>query len=613
VSSQAEQELAIVQSVHKDFEQWRQQRRSLETRWILNNKFVQGHQFCEVDFRGEVVDTDVDYSWQQRQVYNHIAPIVETRLAKLGRVRPQMSVRPSSDDEKDIRTAKVASKMLASSCDRIKLDESITDATVQSEIMGSAFYKLSWDSTLGKKVGTVGNKTVTNGDVRIDVCSPFEIFVDNLYARSIEEVQSIIHAKSIHIEDIKLLWGKLPNKIVSTSVTNQLGLSQISSDSGDSNYCLVLERHTRPTVDKPNGELVIVAGDTLMYCGDLPYRIGREGEVDLPFVEQRAISIPDSFYGISVVERCIPIQRAYNAVKNRKHEFINRLASGVIAVEDGSVDIDNLEEHGLAPGKILSFRQGSVPPQILDAGRVPPEFNYEEDRLLSEFITVSGVSEIMRNSSLPTSVSSGVAISLLIEQDDTRLSLTAQSIRNAIRKLAQMVIRMYKQYASVVRLERIIGDNGEVELMSFNSSDLTSDDVVFDTENELSKTPASKQQMLFELLRTGLLQDENGRINDSTRYKLLDALGYGGWERSKSLDGLHIKRAEAENLEILNKKLQVEEIDYHTLHIETHTAYLLSGDNLESKKKNLLLEHIKEHRRVLDLEKQLQLQTQPSN
>ena len=44
-----------------------------------------------------------------------------------------------------------------------------------------------------------------------------------------------------------------------------------------------------------------------------------------------------------MVERAIPVQRAYNAVKNRKHEFLNRIAMGVLTVEDGSVDTDNLE------------------------------------------------------------------------------------------------------------------------------------------------------------------------------------------------------------------------------------------------------------------------------
>lgn len=65
-----------------------------------------------------------------------------------------------------------------------------------------------------------------------------------------------------------------------------------------------------------------------------------------------------------LVDMLIPCQQSYNALKGRYAEYINRLSVGVIAVEDGSVDTDALAEDGLAPGKILVYRQGSVPPTI---------------------------------------------------------------------------------------------------------------------------------------------------------------------------------------------------------------------------------------------------------
>ena len=60
----------------------------------------------------------------------------------------------------------------------------------------------------------------------------------------------------------------------------------------------------------------------------------------------------------------IPCQRSYNALKGRYAEYINRLSTGVIVVEDGSADIDELVEDGIASGKVIVYRQGSVPPTI---------------------------------------------------------------------------------------------------------------------------------------------------------------------------------------------------------------------------------------------------------
>jgi len=606
----------IVKDVQLDFEKRRMDRRYMESKWRLNINFWLGNQHSQIGIRGDIEDTDNDYYWQERETYNHIAPIIETRLAKLGRVRPKMSVRPSSGDEEDIRAAVVSSKILECVYQKINFDEIVAKATAWSEVTGSSFYKISWDSNMGKRVGDKINSELFEGDVRIDSCSPFEIFPDTLAVDTIADCNSIIHAKAMHIDDIEEIWGKRIEKckntildldVVRFVVQNNHGLS-MEREKVQEDYCIVVERYTRPNKHLPNGELVIVSGDVLLYHGDLPYFIGSDGKLELPFVKQNALFVPGSFFGLSVIERAIPIQRAYNAVKNRKHEFLNRLAVGVLAVEDGSVDIDNLTEEGLAPGKILAYRQGGSIPRMLDSGRLPPEFNSEEDRLRNEFITISGVSEIVRNSDIPGQVSSGVAIQLLLEQDDTRLSLTAQSIKQAIRQLAQFVLRMYRQFAVAGRLDRIVGDDNEVELLSWKSSDLNSDDVVFDTVNELSNTPAAKQNMLFELLKNGLLFDQEGKLSDTMRHKMLDALGYGGWENSQSLDTLHIKRATLENTNALKQKLEVEEIDRHDLHIDIHTAHLLGGALRKSKDflqiKKILIEHIKEHKKFAKLEKQ---------
>lgn len=78
---------------------------------------------------------------------------------------------------------------------------------------------------------------------------------------------------------------------------------------------------------------------------------------------------PDYFDNIiyednGLVDRLIPCQQSYNALKGRYAEYVNGLSTGSIVVEDGSIDIDSLAEDGLAPGKIIVYRQGSLPPTI---------------------------------------------------------------------------------------------------------------------------------------------------------------------------------------------------------------------------------------------------------
>ena len=71
-------------------------------------------------------------------------------------------------------------------------------------------------------------------------------------------------------------------------------------------------------------------------------------------------------------------------MKNKKLELL--LNPKVLVVEDGSVDIDSLEDNGLAPGKILVYRNGSTPPNNLSlepSERFLNCFDKEQDEILS--------------------------------------------------------------------------------------------------------------------------------------------------------------------------------------------------------------------------------------
>ena len=605
----------IAADVKRDYIERAEARRPFETQWRLNMNFYMGNQYCTAVVTGEIADVERDYYWQEREVFNHISSLVETRQAKLNTVRPSLTVRPFSSDDNDVKTAKSATKILAAACDRLDMDGLLTQGTMWSEICGTAFYYVGWDSCGGLEI----EKGVHEGDVCVSVVSPFEIYPDNICAQNISDCRSIIRARAVDVDEIKRIYGKA----VEPETSDVIGISSVAVGGGlvtdstinklsvrsASRSAVLIERYTMPSLDKPDGELAVVANGVLLYYGGLPYINGVDGKRAIPFIKQVSIVNAGCFFGTSIVERSIPVQRAYNAVKNRKHEFMNRLSMGVMAVEDGSVDIDNLEQEGISPGKILVYRQGATPPRMVEMGSVPGSFDAEENRLLNEFTQISGVSEVMRSSEAISSNMSGVALQLLIEQDDTRLSLSAEYIRLAARELARHMLRLYKQFGTDARLSRIVGQNGQVELMRWSASDISSDDVVFSSDNELLSTPAMRQNMMFELYKLGLLFDENGKMSDSAKHRFMDALGYGGWDGDIDLSGVHINRAETENGK---DSYKINEFDDHKLHIDAHIKYLLT-ECPAGKKAEKLKAHIKEHKMMAALTAQAEnaVQAQP--
>ena len=84
----------------------------------------------------------------------------------------------------------------------------------------------------------------------------------------------------------------------------------------------------------------------------------------LPIIKTIAKDLDESLiYGENgLVALLVPYQRAYNVIKNREMEYINRQSMGVFYVEDGSVDTDDLCGEGISGGKVIVYRQGSNAP-----------------------------------------------------------------------------------------------------------------------------------------------------------------------------------------------------------------------------------------------------------
>lgn len=593
---------ALVAEVNADFAARRQARRMLERGWELNMNFVSGNQFCDIGPAGELEEEAAAFYWQSRRCFNHIAPTLDTRLARLAKVRPSLEVRAFSDADDDMKTARLCTGILKSVKNRIDLDGVISHATLWSETCGTSFYKIVWNHEDGKIIGTdAAGHPVREGDVNVVALSPFEVYPDSLTAENMQEVNSLIHAKAVPTSYIRDKFGvEVAGSEISDFVFapySSAGGWKRPADGQDrpvlEDAVILIERYTRPDGAHPKGRLEIVAADRLLYEGDLPYENGDRGERVLPFVRQTCIALPGAFFGTSVVDRMIPLQRAYNAVRNRKHEFLNRLSTGVMAVEDGSVDAEELAQDGLYPGKVIVYRRGSEKPGFLDCGSIPSEFEKEEEQLANEFVLVSGMSEISRNSASPANVTSATGLQLLLDQDTNRMQLSAESVGRAVREAGKQILHLYKQFAGARRILRMTGTGGDTELFAFSQSDISADDVQFEPGYE--RTAEQKKEDILSLLSLGLLQDAEGKLTDDTRNRVLEAIGFGSFENARDISHLHLKKAERENLLLAQQDVEADAYDDHALHRAEHVRALLSGAEKDEAVRARILRHLASH------------------
>ncbi len=601
ISTDRQEELRIkklVADIERDFTERQKARLPFERQWEINMNFLSGNQYCGVNSRGEIIDESKTYFWQNRGVFNHIAPIIESRLARFSRVTPTVSVRPSTDDDKDVSAADSAEKLIAEAFKNSDIENVARKVCSWAETCGTGFYKVVWNNSGGELIGEVDGQKVFEGQAQILPVSPFEIFPDSLYNESINDCDSIIHARAMTIKDIKEKYGVILkgqdvgvyNLSIATGV-NSNGVKGCISDA-----VVVIERYVRPCSEYPNGRLDTVAGGKLLYSGELPYINGEHGTRAFPFVKQESLTKSGCFFGVSIIERLIPVQRAFNAVKNRKHEFLNRLSMGVMTVEDGSIDVDDLAEDGLSPGKVLVYRQGSKAPEIMADMSMPSDFNEEEDKLINEFVIVSGVSDVSSSAS-NARLSSGSALEILVEQDNSRLVSTAEIIRRAFLEIARQTIRLYVQFMAGVRAIKYTDSENKVKVLYAGRENFNSDEVYLESENELLYSNSQKKDMIFRLFNSGLLTDDEGRLRPATKEKVLSLLGYKDLDYQKGLSRLQEERALKENEIIKIKDKEIEVIDDDEIHIDEHTRYVLSEyQSLNEEQKQRFFAHIGAHK-----------------
>ena len=615
---QSDEVRELVGEIKNAFERRKEERRPFELQWRLNQNFLRGNQYCDVvEETGEISDYPTTYDHEMRSVYNQLAPIAETRLSKLARVQPGLTVRPVTSDTDDVTTAKVSTRLLSGVYATANMKQKGFEANTWAEYTGGVFFKTVWNPYAGRIVGYRENKPVYEGDVSVTVIPYYEMFPDSSYHVDIDSCDNLIHAKVYSVGEIKLRWGlDVAGRELNVFSMDASGMSvggvgynpsmmqvvdQIMDDSE-----LVLEYFEKPNKYFPEGRHVIIIGDTCVHLGVLPYKCGEYYRRGYPFVHQRCLFQPGILWGSSVVERCIPLQRDYNALKNRINEYSARMVIGNMVLEEGSLVDEDVLDTGLPPGTPIMYRQGHAPPQWMQVQEIPMTLINQVQAIEEQFVTISGVSEMARTSQTPAAISSGTALEILKEQDDTRLALTAENIRNAYACMGQQWLRIMKQFATVPRISRVVGnDAGDVMSLIWTSSDITSDDVIVDTDNEMTNTPAQRKQLAMELMNAGMFIDpDSGKMTRETRAKLMELFQLGNWEAAIDIDEQHTVRAQRENLQLeRSTKPEVMQLDDHGLHIAEHIKYALSAEyrKLSGAKPelgNALLSHIEEHKAI---------------
>lgn len=623
----------IINKVMEDLQKRKTERQILEQQWTLNANFLSGNQYCEINtYRGDIEQVPPVYDWLERETFNQIAPLIETRKANLMKLGSVMKVKPATNELSDYDKAETSTSILQYTQKVTDFESKKNTAIDWLELCGNCFWISWWDKDKGEQIavetivetdknGEEHKKEIAyhQGDLDYGLLTPYEVYPESVFKQGVENQRSIILEQVKTVEDIYDLYGlELDGNTVETFELTPLGsgggfgyentVVTLGHRSVD-NALKVVTYMEKPSKHAPNGKMIIIVGDdNLVYYGDLPYK-------NIPIVQSVCIEVAGQFFGKSVIERLIPYQREYNSCINRIHEYIKRISIGSYIAEEGSIDIDEYEMNGLAPGELLTYKSGFNQPTPMQNGQLPSELMQERYNLKNDMEYVAGVSQLMVNGRAPSGVTSGKALDTLVDIDNTRLSLTGENIRTSWIKLSKLWLEIYKKYATTRRIVNYVGTNNIAKAISWNAEDINSYDVEFVTENELLMSEDMQKQRFMEAFNMGLYTDAEGRIPERVKQKALEYMKVGNYTEMLNLNTLQVQYAQREN-EFFEQGVipQISDIDEHEIHIEEHTRYVLQMDfqMLKLRKPDYaqaLEEHLRQHKQIVEQEEIKKMQS----
>lgn len=570
----------ILRMLQDELSRRKEERRPLELQWILNANFQSGHQYCDINpHNSEIYETEEGTA---RGSYNRIAPLIESRIANLKQLKYTMAVRPQTDDIDDEEKARISTKLLRSFIASSDFETKRNMLLEWCELCGSAFILSWWDKNGGKCVGEENGEPIYEGELCYGLLTPYEVYPESVYKQDMEDQRTLLIEQVLTANELYEAYGvRMQGDTVDT-----FALTPVESGGGygyalssafaltyrkAENSVRLLTWFERPGRDFPRGRLIIAANDVILHYGELCYDT-------IPVCAVKCKDVPGQFFGRSVITELIPLQRAYNGVKNKLHDHIRTLAANPLLVPEGSVsDIESLEDCGVTPGKVLEYNPERGTPSALHFPDISGEVRLECDNLVREMEYTAGVSQMTVVGNSPANVS-GRAIEKLQQIDATRISLTGDNLRSAIKRLAQIWLGIFKRCAVGSRIAESVGDGDIGGAFVWNASDINSYDVYFESENELKYGEQEQKEEFFTALKLGLFTDEHGNVPLSTKRRALQLMRLGCYSELLSAGEMQSKNARRENSLVFAGEIGEPDIyDDDVAHIEEHTKFALTN------------------------------------
>lgn len=548
---------------------------------------------------------------------NRILPTVQNRLARLMKNEPRWDVRPNSSDEDDKDGARLAEQIIVQLWDSLGVNKKRPQLLMWAQQAGSSYLKVCWDPTLGRKKvmpvdkqGEDGRVTriyelVAEGDIRVDVCSYFEIFPDP-NAKSWDENRSVLQVKIrplsyfkdhypergalVKEEDVwlnSLQYEARVNALNTVTGAGSLNAAQLKNSAIERLY------YEMPSQKHPMGRYVVTANGVLLHDGILPID-------EIPFIKFDDIVVAGKLNGEAIITHLRPLQDQINRGKTMRAAWMQRMLTGKWLAARGH----NLAREALndQSGEVVEFDPlpNASEPHAMEVPAIPSYAFEEENTLKTDMDDTAGINEASRGQ-MPSAQIPAIGMQLLVEQDDTRIGVETEGHEHSYADLGRILLKFVAKYYETPRLLKISGSDLAYTVRDFKGADIRDNfDVIVKRGSMAPGSKTLKRQEIMNLHQAGYFGNpQDPLVLQNTLNMLEFGDEYQAWKK-QSLRMKQIQRG-IDMIEKESMKPPVSEFDDHALWLQEMDNYRLSDKflNLRPDQQQTVLELMHEHADLL--------------
>jgi len=592
-------------------DEWAEARMQYEPEWYLNLAYYIGQQWAVWDRASRSVIEPKAPSYRVRFTANRILPTHRTLMGKLNRGAHIGQAVPIQQTETAFSDARIAERVLRALHESLGITEVNFEFYCWLLTTGTAFFKVGWDPTVGQPIYLPDGTMVRAGEACVDALGPFDLLFPPDIKAPLNKPFRFMHCAVFDVETLRATYpetarGLAPDDhdssnpflervkaLVTPIAPDTSGGSGREKGSG----VYVAELWEDPELLNPkdaemfpNGRVSVVALQKKIVLSqhENPYESPFPTGSKNPIAMCRDDVMPGRFYGMSRVSQLAPVQHNYNRGRSQMIEARNLCTQPKINVEKG---------HGIAkitnePGQILERNRGVAPPAYM----APPAMSEYMVRdvldTLSEFQELSQIAEVSRGQS-PAANTSGIAIDMLQEADNTPLGPLATNIASAMSRSQTMLYKRVQQFYDEERVMSYVGENNEDDVFVFLADrNPTALRIQVTPESVFPESQAAKRLKTEKAVEMGVLVPGKDRVT------ILREMRFGSVDTVFENADLDRQKANRENRGMLEGvPAKVETFHDHEIHIYQHDRLRKSPewDRLAPEVQAMVSAHVEEH------------------